>query len=334
MKKTKTVICLILVMILILSVSACGKTAESDVASNEPRTIKLSVCVNEKDGFYVAAAKFEELVEERTGGNINIEIYPNSTLGDERTTIEGMQNGTVDMGVITCGPVANFVPEISVFEMPFLFSSAEEAYKVLDGPVGDKVIAMLDKVNLKGLAYAERGFRNLTNSKKPVLNVDDIKGLKIRVMENPLYIDAFKALGANAVPMAWTETLTALQQGTIDGQENPINVVYAFKLYETQKYLSLTQHTYAPALFLMSKQTFESLDEETRGIFEVASKEAATYERNWNAEQMVEQMEFIKEQGTEIVEPDLASFQDAMQPVYEKYGEKFGSLLEEIEAAK
>lgn len=334
MKKTKFIIFLIVVMVMILLVSACGKKEEVAVENDEPTTIKLSVCVNEKDGFYVAAAKFKELVEQRTDGKINVEIYPNSTLGDERTTIEGMQAGTIDMGVITCGPVANFVPEISVFEMPFLFASAEEAYKVLDGPIGDKVIAMLDKVNLKGLAYAERGFRNLTNSKKPVLKVEDIKGLKIRVMENPLYIDAFKALGANAVPMAWTETLTALQQGTIDGQENPINVVYAFKLYETQKYLSITQHTYAPALFLMSKKTFESLDEDTQEIFEIASKEAATYERNWNAEQRDIQIEFIKEHGTEIVEPDLASFQDAMKPIYEKYSDKFGSLLEEIQAAK
>jgi len=337
MKKTKLLTLVILALVLSLSIAACAQKAASPAETNTPtapKTIKLSVCVNEKDGFYIAAAKFKELVEEQTDGKIIIEIYPNSTLGDERTTIEGMQAGTIDMGVVTCGPVANFIPDISVFEMPFLFASSEEAYKVLDGDVGDKILAKLDEVNLKGLAYAERGFRNLTNSKRPILTPEDLKGMKIRVMENPMYIDTFTALGANPVPMAWTETLTALQQNTIDGQENPINVVFAFKLYESQKYLSITKHTYSPALFLVSKSTFEALNAETQELFTNAAKEAAEYERTWNAEQMDTQIEFIEEQGMEIIEPDLALFQEAMKPVYEKYEEKFGTLLDEIQAAK
>jgi tripartite ATP-independent transporter DctP family solute receptor len=153
-----------------------------------------------------------------------------------------MQIGTVDMGIITNGPVANFVEEIAVFELPFLFPSPEAAYSVLDGAIGKEILASLERVQLKGLAYAERGFRNLTNNVHAVNVPADMEGLKIRVMENPVYIDTFKALGANAVPMAWTEALTAMQQGTIDGQENPINVIYSFKLYEPQKYLSMTRH--------------------------------------------------------------------------------------------
>jgi len=334
MKKTKLLTLFVLSLVLSLFVTACGQKAEGVAETNTttaPKTFKLSVCVNEKDGFYVAAAKFKELVEQQSNGKVLIEIFPNSTLGDERTTIEGMQAGTIDMGVVTCGPIANFVPEISVFEMPFLFASPEEAYKILDGSVGDQMLTKLDNVNLKGLAYAERGFRNVTNSKRPISKPEDLKGLKIRVMENPMYIDAFSALGANAVPMAWTETLTALQQGTIDGQENPINVVYSFKLYETQKYLSITQHTYSPALILVGKSTFEGLDKETQELFYNAAKEAAVYERKWNAEQMDSQMKFIKEQGVEVIEPDLALFKEAMKPVYEKYTGKFGNLLEEIQ---
>lgn len=208
--------------------SACGSsTPAKPAAKDEPKTIKLAHVVNEKDGFHIAAMKFKDLVEKDTQGKVKIELYPNASLGDERTLIEGMQIGTVHMGVITNGPVANFLPEIAAFEMPFLFGSAEEAYKVLDGEVGKKVLAKLDGLNLKGLAFAERGFRNLTNSKKAVNTPQDMAGLKIRVMENPVYIDTFKTLGANAVPMAWTEALTALQQGTIDGQENPINVIYS-----------------------------------------------------------------------------------------------------------
>src|SRR5699024_5824185 len=221
-----------------------------------PLTIKLAHVVNEKDGFHLAAEHFAELVDERTDGTIEVKIYPNAQLGDERTLLENMQMGTVDMGLITNGPVANFLEEIAVFELPFLFASPDEAYAVLDGPIGQEILDNLQTVNLKGLAFAERGFRNLTNSEHPVHSPADVEGLKIRVMENPVYIDTFRELGANAVPMAWTEALTAMQQGTIDGQENPVNVVASFKLSETQKYMTMTRHTYAPAVFVMSPHTW------------------------------------------------------------------------------
>jgi len=167
------------------NVEAENKESEGE-ATFEPMNIKIAHVVNENDGFHIAAEKFKELVEERTNGQVTIEIYPNASLGDERTLLEGMQMGTVDMGVITNGPVANFVEEIAVFELPFLFANAQEAYKVLDGPIGQELLKKLEDVNLKGLAYAERGFRNLTNSKRPVHTAADIEGLKIRVMENPV----------------------------------------------------------------------------------------------------------------------------------------------------
>ena len=296
-----------------------------------PQVIKLAHVVNEKDGFHVAALKFKELVEAQS--EITIELHPNADLGDERTLLEGMQIGTIDMGVITNGPVSNFYPEIAVLELPFLFSSNEEAYKILDGPIGQELLENLSKVGLKGLAYAERGFRNLTNSVRPVQTPEDMKGLKIRVMENPVYIDTFKALGANATPMAWTEALTAMQQGTIDGQENPVNVLYAFKLYETQKYMSYTRHTYAPALFVMSLNLFNSLDADTQKLFRESAQAAAEYERQWDMEQEAQQLAALKENGMQVAEPDLKPFKDAVQPVYEKYGEKFGTYLKAIQEA-
>ena len=323
-------------LIAAMALSGCGgaeKKPEAKPAAG-PKTIKLAHVVNEKDGFHIAALKFKELVEARTKGAVKVEVFPNASLGDERTLIEGMQIGTIAMGVITNGPVANFLPEIAAFEMPFMFSSPEEAYKVLDGPVGQKVLAKLDAINLKGLAYAERGFRNLTNSKKVVKTPADMAGLKIRVMENPVYIDTFKTLGTNAVPMAWTEALTALQQGTIDGQENPVNVIYSFKLNETQKYLTMTKHSYAPALFLMSKKVFGSFNKETQDILMKAAQEAAVHERKWNAEQMAEQLKALKEKGMQITDPDTAAFQAAVKPVYDKYGPKFGTLLDDINKAK
>lgn len=304
----------------------------SAIASNAfagKKVIKLSHVVNEKDGFHIAALKFKELIE--ANSDYTIEIHPNAELGDERTLLEGMQFGTIDMGVITNGPVSNFSPEIAVLELPFLFSSNEEAYRIMDGPIGQELLNNLSKVGLKGLAYAERGFRNLTNSKREVLTPADLQGLKIRVMENPVYIDTFKSLGANAVPMAWTEALTAMQQGTIDGQENPVNVIYSFKLAETQKFMTFTRHTYAPALFVMSQNLFASLDADTQKLFKESAQAAAEHERNWNLEKESEQLAAIKELGMNISETDLAPFQEAVAPVYAKYGEKFGKYLEAIQ---
>ncbi|HSR13128.1 MAG TPA: TRAP transporter substrate-binding protein [Thermodesulfobacteriota bacterium] len=313
---------------LFLVIAAAWGTAEA------ARTIKLAHVVNERDGFHVAALKFKELVEEKTKGEIKIEIYPNASLGDERTLLEGMQIGTIDMGVITNGPVANFYPKMAAFELPFFFGSPEAAYSVLDGPVGQKLLKNLQEIRLAGLAYAERGFRNLTNSKRPVNAPADVKGLKIRVMENPVYIDTFKTLGANAVPMAWTECLTALQQGTIDGQENPVNVIFAFKLNQTQIYLSLTRHTYAPALFVMSQKLYSSLGPDVQAALTDAANQAAKHERKWNAEQEQGQLKSLAEQGMSILTPDLAAFKEAVKPVYQKYNDRFADVLAEIQKQK
>ena len=290
--------------------------------------------VNEQDGFHIAATKLEELVEERTDGKVNIEIFPNASLGDERTLLEGMQIGTVDMGVITNGPVANFVEEMAVFELPFLFPSPEAAYSVLDGPIGQELLDKLADVNLKGLAYAERGFRNLTNSERAVNSPEDLDGLRIRVMENPVYTDTFRELGANAIPMAWTEALTAMQQGTIDGQENPVNVIHSFKLDETQNYMTLSRHTYAPAIFVMGMPAWNQLPEAAQAVLEEAAQAAAEHERQVNADMEAEQLAALREAGMEINDaPDMEAFQAAVAPVYEKYGEQFGDYLPRIQEA-
>ncbi|WP_208984884.1 TRAP transporter substrate-binding protein [Stappia sp. TSB10GB4] len=309
--------------------SALPALAEIDTV-----TLRLAHVVNEQDGFHAAATKFKELVAERSDGKITVEIFPNATLGDERTLLEGMQIGTVDMGVITNGPVSNFLEEMAVFELPFLFPSPEAAYKVLDGEIGQELLDRLSEVNLKGLAYAERGFRNLTNSKRPVNSPADLSGLRVRVMENPVYIDSFRQLGADAIPMAWTEALTAMQQGTIDGQENPVGVVYSFKLNETQTNMTMTRHTYAPALFVMGMPKWSELSGETQEIVRQAAQEAAEYERALNARLEGEQLQALKDAGMTVIEnADLSAFSAAVQPVYEKYGEKFGDYLPRIQEA-
>ena len=305
-----------------------GAQDNADFSDIEPIEIRLAHVVNEQDGFHIAAEKFEEVVEERTDGVVSVDIFPNAQLGDERTLLESMQIGTVDMGVITNGPVANFVEEIAVFELPFLFPSREAAYEVLDGPVGQDLLDELERVNLKGLAYAERGFRNLTNSRGPVTEPADLDGLKLRVMENPVYVDTFRELGANAVPMAWTEALTAMQQGTIDGQENPVNVIHSFELNETQTHMTLSRHTYAPAIFVMGMPVWNELPELVQGVIEDAAQEAAEYERQVNEEMEAEQLAELKAAGMEVVEDaDLEAFRTAVGPVYDKYSDRFGEYL-------
>lgn len=321
---------------LTLSISlALASTAfASDFTDMDPVTLRLAHVVNEQDGFHIAAVKFQELVAERTEGAVSIELYPNASLGDERTLLEGMQIGTVDMGVITNGPVANFVGEMAVFELPFLFPSPQAAYDVLDGPIGQELLDKLSEVNLKGLAYAERGFRNLTNSEREVNTPEDLDGLRIRVMENPVYVDTFRELGANAIPMAWTEALTAMQQGTIDGQENPVNVIHSFKLNETQDYMSLSRHTYAPAIFVMGMPVWNKLPDAAQDVLADAAQEAAEHERKINAEMASGQLADLREAGMKINDsPDIAAFQSAVAPIYEKYGEQFGDYLPRIQEA-
>ncbi|HQE67617.1 MAG TPA: DctP family TRAP transporter solute-binding subunit, partial [Bacillota bacterium] len=270
MKKLYRFMLIALSIIMVFSLTACGEKAapaaeapagEAPAASGsaEPTVLKLGMTINEQDSFYVCAQKFAELVKERTNNAYNIELFPNSALGDERTMLESMQMGTLDAGIITSGPFVNFVPEFGVLDLPFLFPNNEAAYKVLDGEVGKEILAKLEAKDLKGLAYAERGFRNLTNSVRPVKSAADVKGLKIRVMENEVYIASFNALGVNTVPMAWTEALTALQQGTIQGQENPVNVIHAYKMWDSQKYVTMTRHAYAAAVITFSLETFNKL---------------------------------------------------------------------------
>ena len=318
---------LLMVGCLIIGVWASGAFAATD--------IKLAHVVNENDAFHVCALKFKELVEKGSGGELTVTIFPNAKLGDERNLLESMRMGVVDSAIITGGPIINFMPQFGVFDLPFLFSTPEQAYGVLDGEIGRKMLADMENFGWKGLAYGERGFRNLTNSKRPVNTPADMEGLKIRLMQNPVYVDSFKALGANAVPMAWTEALTALQQGTIDGQENPLNVIVSFNLFESQKHLALTRHAYAPAPIMMSKKTWEKLSPEQQKLVQESSQAAAEHNRAYDNAKEAEWLQLLKDKGMEVTTPDLAAFRKAVRPVYEKYEEQFGKeLIEAILAVK
>ena len=325
MKKLTKLFAMMLAVMMVCSIAAVSASAET--------TLQFGTTVNEQDSFQVAAEKFAELVKERTNGEYVIEIYPNGTLGGEADMLEQMSMGMLDMGIITAGPFVNYSAMMGVLDMPFLFASNEEAYKILDGDIGKELLDTLEDANLKGLAYAERGFRNITNSVKPVANAADVAGLKLRVMENEIYTATFKALGVNAVPMNWQDTLTALQQGTVEGQENPINVIWSYKMWEyNQKYCVLDRHSYSTAIITMSLDLFNSLDEATQEIFVNAAQEAAEYERAWVAEKEAGQLQEIKDNGIEVIEnPDVNSFREAVQVVYDAYPQ-YADYISRIQA--
>lgn len=282
--------------------------------------LKLGMTTNEQDSFMIAAVKFAQEVQDKTDGKYAIELHPNGDLGGERDMLESMQMGTLDMGIVTSGPFVNFSSDMGVLDMPYLFANKEQAYAVLDGEVGRSLLDTLESSSLKGLAYAERGFRDITNSVRPVKTAEDLKGLKIRVMENEVYQKAFEALGVNATPMAWADALTALQQGTVDGEENPINVINSYKLWESQKYATLDGHSYSTAIVTMSLDKFNELDADTQQIFLDAAQDAAEYERAWVAAQEEDQLQAMKDNGMEVIEdPDIDSFKAAVQPVYDAY---------------
>ena len=235
--------------------------------------------------------------------------------------LDSMSMGMIDMGIITSGPFVNFSQMMGVLDMPFLFANNQEAYTIFDGEVGQELLDTLEDAGLKGLAYAERGFRNVTNSVRPVTSAADLKGLKLRVMENEVYTRTFEALGVNAVPMAWADALTAMQQGTIEGEENPINVIHSYGLWDyNQKYVTLDRHSYSTAIITMSLELWNSLDADTQAVFKQSAQEAAEYERQWVADQEATQLATIKEHGVEVIEdPDVDSFRSAVQPVYDAY---------------
>ncbi|MBN9655110.1 TRAP transporter substrate-binding protein [Halobacillus sp. GSS1] len=307
------------------SSSGEGESASGD--SGETKTIKAGIGLNSDHPQYKGLLKFKEIVEEKTDGAIKVDTYHSGQLGDDRSMTEALQLGTQEVVVPSTAPLANFVPEFSVFDIPFLFPNEQVADEVLDGEVGQELLGKLEEQNLVGLAYWENGFRDLTNSERAVASVDDFDGLKIRTMENDLHLDAFKALGANPTPMAFTELFTAMQQGTVDGQENPYATIYLQKFYEVQDHVSNTHHIYSPFVFLMSKSFYDGLTEDQQKIVKDAAVEAGKHERKLNREANEKYLKQLQEEGmeyTEISDEARQEMVDAVAPVIEDYKSKIG----------
>ena len=304
----------------VLALAADIRAAEFDLVEAHTTT--------QDHPYTLGMVRYAQLVRERTQGRVSIQIHHSRQLGDERQVVEGLQLGTVQLTVTSTGPLGGFVPDVNVLDLPFLFRDAAHAYKVLDGDIGRDLLGKFEAVGIKGLAFWENGFRHVTTSKRPVERPADLKGLKIRVMENRVHQAAFRQLGADATPMAWGEVFTSLQQGLLDAQENPIPIVSTFKLYEVQKYLALTAHVYSPAPVLLSKKSWDRMPPDIQRVLLDTAIEVARVQRQLNRTQEQKQLGELRAKGMTVVEtPDRTAFREAMKPVFEQFQGQFGNDL-------
>jgi tripartite ATP-independent transporter DctP family solute receptor len=288
-------------------------------------TLRMNIAIAQNSHYGVAVDAFAREVETRTGGRYRIQTFYSGALGAERESVEGVQLGTLDLTLTSTGPLPNFVPEIAILDIPFLFRDYAHARAVLDGPIGQEMLQKFPPKGMIGLAWAENGFRQMTNNKRPINTPEDLKGLKMRTMENPIHIEAYRQFGIQPTPMAFTEVYTALQQGTVDGQENPLSVITSAKLDQVQKNLSLTGHVYSPAIILMNKAQWEKLAPADREAFLAAAREAVKVNRARVDADERQAIAELRAKGMIVVENvDRAKFQAALAPVYVDFGKRFG----------
>ena len=293
-------------------------------------TIKFATAGAAGSPIALGMDKFAELVAEKSGGKITVKRFPGGTLGGDVQVLSSLQGGTIEMRTMNAGGLHGVADDFVLVDLPFLFDSPQEADAVMDGPVGAALAAKLPENGLVGLAYWELGFRELTNGRHAITNVDDIAGLKIRVIQSPIYIDLFNALGANAVPMPFTELYTALETGAIDGQENPAPSILTAKLNEVQDYMTLTNHTYNPQMVMVSAKFWDTLNDEERKALQVAAAEARAYERAVAREQSAKAVEELKSEGMEVSElspEEFAKFREKAKPVADKYAAQIDPAL-------
>ena len=306
----------------------------ADAKSKAEYVMKVAYVVPEDQSTHVCARdSFQKYVEAESQGRIQVELYPNAQLGGDRQAIESVMIGTVEATVPAVAVLSGFEPKFQVFDLPFLFGSKEAAYRALDGKLGDTLAASILPKGLRILSYAENGFRNVTNNRGPVHAPADLAGLKIRTMENPVHMETFRALGANPTPISFGELYTALQQNTVDAEENPIPLVYTMKFYEVQKYYSLTGHVYAATVFVVNDGFFQSLPEDLQKIVQEGANRFRDDQRQLSSQQDVEMLEALKKTGMEVntlTAEERQAFVEATKPVYEKYQDVVGADLVEM----
>lgn len=343
--KKRSILSLVLACAMILVVGCGGKEEVAVNQKSEGNTeqgkkaefvFKLGHLQGGDHPYQAGSVKFKELVESKSNGRIQIDIFPSSQLGNQRDIIEGLQMGTVQLHVGSVAPVANFAPKLNVLSLPYLFRDKGHAFSVLDGEIGKELAADLETKGIKNLAYWENGWRHLTNVAKPIKTAADASGLKIRIQESPAYISYIKALGSTPTPIPFGELYTALEQKVVDGSEGPLAQLATNKFYEVSKHLTLNAHTYDAAMFLVSKAAYDGLPADLQQVITEAALEAGAYERQLNEDLSGEFLKQLKDGGMVVEEnPDLDSFRKAVEPVYAELQDSIGKdLIEKIKNAK
>jgi TRAP-type transport system periplasmic protein len=294
-------------------------------AAQAQTTIKIGYANTKESHLGVGAAVFCDEVQNKTSGRYTCQHFPSSALGGEREMTEGLQIGTIDAANLTTGPLGNFVPEVRILDLPFLFRDYEHARKTLDGAIGNDLLGKFTSKGLVALAWTENGFRHMTNNKRPINRPADAAGLKMRTMENKVHIEGYKAFGIQPTPMAFPEVFGALQQGTVDGQENPIPVILASKFSQVQKHLSLTSHVYSPAVLMLSPRLWAKVSDADKAVFQEAARKAAAAQRKKVNDDETNGVAQLEKSGMSVVRTvDGQAFREAMKPVYASLEKELG----------
>jgi tripartite ATP-independent transporter DctP family solute receptor len=296
-------------------------------AQAQTRTIKFANQNAKGHPIVLGMEKFAELVEQKSGGRLKVQVFPGGVLGSDQANLSSLQGGTLEMASMNSGIFASLVKEFAIYDFPFLFANPKEADAVVDGPFGQSLHAKLQERGLVGLAYYELGFREMTNSKRPITKVEDIAGLKLRVIPNPINVDWVSALGANPTPLPFPELYAALEQKAVDGQENPVATIKGAKLYEVQKYITMTNHQYNPQSVVVSKKFWDTLSAADHRILQDAAHESARYQREQSRAQLAAGLEDLKKAGMQVSElppAEVAKLREKMKPVIAKHSATVG----------
>ncbi|WP_019430740.1 DctP family TRAP transporter solute-binding subunit [Limnohabitans sp. Rim47] len=315
-----------------LAVAAMGMASAQDI---KERTLKFGLNGPEGHPAVAGMKKFKETVEAKSGGKIKVQLFLNGTLGSDQATLSSIKGGTVEMAVMNSGILSSEVKALEVFDFPFMFANEKEADAIADGPIGHKMHAALADKGIIGLSYWELGFRNITTSKKAITKVEDIAGLKLRVIPSPINVDWVKALGANPTPLPFPEVYAALEQGAIDGQENPVAVIAANKFWEVQKNIALTNHQYNPQSVIFSKKVWDGMSAAEKKIIDDAADDAVKVQRTANRAALAANLELLKKNGmnvTNLNASEIAKLREKMKPVIDKHSAALGSTVAEVQA--
>ena len=296
----------------------------------KPRLIRFSYGLNEQSNQGRAAKVFAEQVEKASGGKMKVRAIGAAALGPDTQMQQALIGGAQEMMVGSTATLVGITKEMALWDTPFLISNAREADILLDGPIGDKIKAKLQDKGLVGLVYWENGFRNLTNSKRPITKMEDLDGVKLRVMQNNVFLNSFKTLGANAIPMSFSELFSALETKTVDGQENPFNTILSSKFYEVQKYMTVTNHVYSPWIVLVSKKWWDQLSKDEQKILNDAARASRDFERKDTRDEAAQAMANLKAKGMQVNELSAAEstrMRNKLDTIYAQIGTEVGMDL-------